>query len=199
MSQDMKLSKFLEAINKDAFERRQRIIAETEKFNIDELNKAEEDALNDVVALIEKEDAEIRNELKAEMSQREMESRKKILQFRENTFEKILSDAKAKILNYAQTDEYKKSLLISIKDIINKFNMSNYIIQIKPNDIVAKDQIEYELGAQSEVVYNPDIELGGFLILDSDSQIMIDETLDSKLENQRDWFIRNSDLSILFE
>lgn len=58
--QDEKLSKFIQAINKDAEERRARILAESEAFNKAELEKAETEALTDAYHLIQQEISKMR-------------------------------------------------------------------------------------------------------------------------------------------
>lgn len=70
--QDEKLSKFIQAINKDAEERRARILAESEAFNKAELEKAETEALTDAYHLIQQEISKMRTGIRRDLSQKEL-------------------------------------------------------------------------------------------------------------------------------
>jgi V/A-type H+-transporting ATPase subunit E len=67
---------------------------------------------------------------------------------------------------------------------------------MKKNDLRFKDNIISILGRGVTFKESDDIEIGGIRALDPDKGILIDETLDTKLEDQRKWFIENCRMQI---
>lgn len=196
MPHNKKLETFLDAINQDANERRQKIMAEAERFNADELSKAEQSVLDDVVRLIDREDAEIRSNLKAEMSRREMESRRSILRKRDAYCNAVFEAAFKKILAYTRGEAYKKNLLESLRTAAREFGFKGGTVYLKKDESVAEDEIRTVIGPDCRVVRSNDISLGGFILEDTGSSVMIDNTLDAKLNAQKKWFIENCNLAV---
>ena len=82
VTNEEKLSKFNQAIHHYAEEQRKKIEEEVAKFKEKELNEAENEVLQEAYLLIQKEMAQMRNNITKEMAHREMDARRELLEKR---------------------------------------------------------------------------------------------------------------------
>ena len=178
MPSDEKASAFLEAINKYAEQQRNEIHAEVEQFKEEELKKAEIEVLTDAYTLIQKEMAQMRKEVATEISHEEMEGKRKLFLQRRQITQEVFERAKEKLLAYTQTDTYP-SLLEGYASSIAK-------TLTKPGTVL--------LVREADLVYAV---IGGIRGSNLEMGLVADETMDSKLEAQYEWFFANSGLTIV--
>ena len=179
MPSDEKASAFLEAINKYAEQQRNEIHAEVEQFKEEELKKAEIEVLTDAYTLIQKEMAQMRKEVATEISHEEMEGKRKLFLQRRQITQEVFERAKEKLLAYTQTDTYP-SLLEGYASSIAK-------TLTKPGTV----------SLPCEVKEDDSIVIGGIRGSNLEMGLVADETMDSKLEAQYEWFFANSGLTIV--
>ena len=83
-------------------------------------------------------------------------------------------------------EEYVNTIFTEVKNKLVEFvNSSNYLEYLKKAYALP---IEVEEGQQ--------IQLGGFIIENKTTNVVVDESLDSNLEAQKDWFYKTSGLMI---
>ena len=195
-SQDAKLNQFMQAIKNDANERRQKILAEAEEYSKREMQKAEEEALSDAYVLIQAQKATVRNKILSEFSKKELDERKALLKQRENITSAVFELAKSKLISFSSSDEYLKYLLDCINYCVPLFNGSVPVVYIKKDDEKYSEDINTVFSGNCHIKFSDNIIIGGFLIECNEKSIIINETLDSKLADQHDWFSENSGLSV---
>lgn len=193
-----KTDNFLKAIEKYAEEQRNKIQHEAEDFKEKELNKAEEEGLREAYVLIQKEMTDIKTQISAELSRAENASRKKTFVRRQEIEAEVFAEAEKKLLDYTKTDDYVKALKESAKKISEKLNTDDVVIKISEKDAKLSDKVAeaFGNGRKCEVVLSEDIRIGGLTGQSREIGILIDETLDTKLEEQREWFFANSGLKV---
>lgn len=108
---DEKVSKFLLAINQYAEEQRQQILDEVQQYIDQELKKAESEVLNDVYHLIQKETADMRNQIRMQLSRKELEAKKLLLSHRSELTAKVFQEAEEKIRAFANSSAYESFLI----------------------------------------------------------------------------------------
>ena len=59
-----------------------------------------------------------------------------------------------------------------------------------------KDELVKAYGLNLEVEVSDKIKIGGFIIENKATNVVVDESLDTALENQKDWFYKTSGLMI---
>ncbi len=191
-----KTDNFLKAIEKYAAEQRNKIETEAEEFKAKELNKAEEDGLKEAYVLLQKKMLSINTGIARELSKAENASRKSVFQKRREIEDKVFERAKEKLLAYAKTDKYIKKLLESAKAVSQKLTADDVVLYICDRDMKFKDKIISAFGRKCDIQVSDEIKIGGLTGLSRQLGLLIDETLDTKLETQKEWFCENSGLTV---
>ena len=191
-----KTDNFLKAIEKYAAEQRSKIESEAEEFKTKELNKAEEDGLKEAYVLLQKKMLSINTGIARELSKAENASRKSTFAKRQEIEDKVFERAKGKLLEYAGTDKYIQKLLESAKTVSEKLTADDVILYVCEKDLKLKDKIISAFGRNCTVQSSSEIQIGGIMGISRTVGLLADETLDTKLQNQKEWFCENSGLTI---
>ncbi len=191
-----KTSNFLKAINKYAAEQRKEIKTRAEEFRKYELQKAEAEVLRDAYFLIQREMAQMKKNIANEVSKLELEKRKEIFAKRQSIMDEVLQKAKSKILDFTKTPEYVELLKKYAESISKILKKSGTILYVCERDEKLKDVIREAYGKICRVEVDDKIKIGGIIAVNSVMSLIIDETLDSKLEEQKSWFEENSKLNV---
>ena len=191
-----KTDNFLKAIEKYAAEQRSKIESEAEEFKTKELNKAEEDGLKEAYVLLQKKMLSINTGIARELSKAENASRKSTFAKRQEIEDKVFERAKEKLLEYAGTDKYIQKLLESAKTVSEKLTADDVTLYVCERDLKLKNKIISAFGRKCDVQASNEIQIGGIMGISRKVGLLADETLDTKLQNQREWFCENSGLTI---
>ena len=191
-----KTDNFLKAIEKYAAEQRSKIESEAEEFKSKELNKAEEDGLKEAYVLLQKKMLSINTSIARELSKAENASRKSTFAKRQEIEDKVFERAKEKLLEYAGTDKYIQKLLESAKTVSEKLTADDVTLYVCERDLKLKNKIISAFGRKCDVQASNEIQIGGIMGISRTVGLLADETLDTKLQNQREWFCENSGLTI---
>ncbi|MBW7573544.1 V-type ATP synthase subunit E [Caproiciproducens faecalis] len=194
---DDKMNKFYLAINHYAEEQRKKIEQEVSEFKQRELDEAEVEVLTEAYRLIQKEMAEMRNGISREMAQREMEGRKELLAKRQSITAKVFERANNALIEYTQKSEYTALLKKFAAELSKTFTKPGTVLCIKKEDEKYQELIKEAFGKDCTFKINPDIHIGGIRAYNSQMGISADITLDSMLEDQREWFAENSGMAIV--
>ena len=191
-----KTDNFLKAIEKYAEEQRTKIQSEAEDFKEKELNKAEEEGLREAYVLIQKKMSDINTQIARELSKAESASRKEIFIKRKEISEKVFEKAKQKLIEYTKTDKYPKMLTNSTKEISSTLDSDDVILLVKEEDMKFEKELKAAFGRNCEVKPSNEITIGGVMGLSHKKGLLADETLDTKLSEQHEWFYENSGLCV---
>ena len=205
---------FLKAIEKYAEEQRNKIRFESESFKKQELEKAESEGLREAYTLIQREMAAIRTEISSQLSRDEMASRKKIFEKRNKMTENVFEKVTQRLVEFTKTADYEKLMLESVKKIAQALKADDVIFFIKESDLKFADKIKVAYTAERlkdkkladkiksafspscEVKSSKEIKIGGITGRSASLGLIADETLDTKLDGQREWFYQNSGLRV---
>ena len=191
-----KTDNFLKAIEKYAAEQRSKIESEAEEFKSKELNKAEEDGLKEAYVLLQKKMLSINTSIARELSKAENASRKSTFAKRQEIEDKVFERAKEKLLEYAGTDKYITKLLESAKTVSEKLTADDVTLYVCERDLKLKNKIISAFGRKCDVQASNEIQIGGIMGISRKAGLLADETLDTGLQNQKEWFCENSGLTI---
>lgn len=215
VSNDEKLSKFNIAINHYAEEQRQKIEHEVEVFKQQELEEAETEVLTEAYRMIQKEMVEMRGNITREMAHREMDARRELLAKRQKITDEVFEKAKQELVGFTKTDAYLAMLEKNARELSSVFQGSSSrlarlaqniaaavtdngtVIFLKEEDLKYQKQIEKAFGAPCKFQIDGDIQIGGLRAQNFQMGIVADETLDSMLEDQREWFEENSGMAVV--
>lgn len=194
---DDKLNKFYLAINHYAEEQRKKIEKEVNEFKNKELNETEFEVLNESYRLIQKEMAEMRNKIFREIASREMDKKKTLLIKRKQITNEVFNRAFKSLLEFTLKDNYPSLLVKYAKELSKVFDKSGTILYIKSEDKQYEDLIKQAFSIKPTIKIDDGIQIGGIKAGNSEMGIEADDTLDTKLESQREWFEKMSGMVVI--
>lgn len=196
-SNEEKLGKFNLAINHYAQEQRDKIEHEVFEYKKRELEAAEVDVLTEAYRLIQNEMAEMRDRITREMAHREMDARKELLAKRQKITDEVFQKAAERLLAYTQTEKYAPMLEKSARELASVFQKPGTVLCIRPEDKKYEEIIRKAFGGDCVFHAADDIKIGGIRAYHAETGLMADETLDSELEEQREWFEENCGMAVV--
>lgn len=192
-----KTDNFLKAIKKYAGAQKKAMEGEVKQLKSERLKEAEEKAKRDSEALKKQKLNEVHNSQTAKLATKTQEGQKQLYIARAQMTEEVFKLASDKLKAYAQTAEYRAKLNDSAKAVAELFGGNDCIIYVNERDIAEAEQFKSLFSAGSEVKADKTIQIGGVKAYCESMGIIADETLDSKLDLQREWFVENAELSVL--
>ncbi len=192
-----KTDNFLKAIKKYAGAQKKAMEGEVKQLKSERLKEAEEKAKRDSEALKKQKLNEVHNSQTAKLATKTQEGQKQRYIARAQMTEEVFKLASDKLKAYAQTAEYRAKLNDSAKAVAELFGGKDCIIYVNERDIAEAEQFKSLFSAGSEVKADKTIQIGGVKAYCESMGIIADETLDSKLDLQREWFVENAELSVL--
>jgi V/A-type H+-transporting ATPase subunit E len=147
--------------------------------------------------------------LKAETEKRkiasttELEIRNRLLQTKEDLVDFAFDKALTKLINYVETDEYRKHLLNQIEDVAKKIGQKNLVAEVNAKDAAWLNQeklapIAKKLHAEIKLSKATEQFIGGCIIQTADGKIIFNNTIDARLEELKPT-LRIKVAKILFE
>lgn len=195
MIQQAKINSFINSIKDTAAEKRAAISAETRDMLNSERAEMEAQAKKAADDYIKAKTVSIKLEAGHRISESTAECRKKVFSRRNEIADKTLSSVAEKLRAFTQSDEYKAFLFESAEKILGSFDGGNITLLIRPEDMKFRSEIEARF-LNASVSEDASIKIGGVKGINSIVTLLIDDTLDSRLEQQKRWFEENSGLYI---
>lgn len=191
-----KTDNFLKAIEKYAEEQRTKIESEAEDFKEKELNKAEEEGLKEAYVLIQRKMSDIRTKISSNLSKAESASRKEIFIKRNEIADAVFKKAQEKLSAFTKTDKYPAMMKKSAKEISEKLTADDVVLLVKESDMKLEKDLKASFGRNCDVKVSDEIIVGGIMGVSRKTGLLADDTLDTKLSEQHEWFYENSGLCI---
>ena len=175
----------------------EKISSAEEKEILDEAKAIEQEAYNqlrgeaeiDAKHQLDKELAEISSKASIEASAQLEERLKKFV----NT---IFTEVKNKLVEFVNSSNYLEYLTSHVKAVSDEYQMTDCVLCVRKEDLKYADDLKKAYALPIEVEEGQQIQLGGFIIENKTTNVVVDESLDSNLEAQKDWFYKTSGLMI---
>ncbi len=197
MGNSAKTDNFLKAIKKYANAQKRQMISEVEQLESQKTELTKKQAEQDSAKLIEQRLDKKRAEQTRILANRTREGQRELFLERAEMTEKIFALARQKLSDYAKTPEYREKLLKSSAELAELFEGKPCVLYVNERDLSLGDKILPLFTEESELKADPQIEIGGIKGYCREKSIVADETLDSSLREQREWFTQNAELSVL--
>lgn len=197
LKNDIKTDKFLSAIQKFAEEQKSQVLSEAEEFKIQEIKKAEDEGLKEAFELIQHEMASMRSNISKTNSKKAMEGKKKLFARRTEITSEVFEKAEKKLNDFTKTPDYKKYIITSAKNIFDTLKSDDVVIYVKSDDMKYAKDIITVFNNKCDVKESNTITIGGLKGHSANLGLVADETLDTKLESQREWFTANCGISVI--
>ena len=189
-----KTKSFLKAINRAAMQKCDDISKQIEETTASAMKRAEEEASREGHQRIETARAKIEAQAKMLVSEYEKAKKSEIFNKRLDYQNQVFEEAERKLIDFTKTDKYKGFIEKSINDLSDKVS-NNLTVYIAIGDTTASQCIK-KLLPDSEIAEDSSIKIGGARFKDNELNIAADCTLDTKLNNELDWFLLNSKLKV---
>ena len=196
MNEKTKESKFLDAINRYAEKQKAKINAEIEEYTNQKIEQATDSGIKDAYELIRHNVAIRKAALLKDAAQKEYAMRSELFTEREKIREEIFQKAADKLASYTESGEYRESLLRSAESIAAMLEAEACIVSLKEADLQYSEEIIAVI-PNATVQADEKILIGGLRVFCPSKHIEIDDTLDTKLEEQKRWFAEHSGLKVV--
>ena len=178
----------------------EKISSAEEKEILDEAKAIEQEAYNqlrgeaeiDAKHQLDKELAEISSKASIEASAQLEERLKKLVE----NFNTIFTEVKNKLVEFVNSSNYLEYLTSHVKAVSDEYQMTDCVLCVRKEDLKYADDLKKAYALPIEVEEGQQIQLGGFIIENKTTNVVVDESLDSNLEAQKDWFYKTSGLMI---
>lgn len=174
----------------------EKILAEAKELEAEAYQQIKAEAKKDADALLAKELVEISSNASVEASLSQEEKTKKLVETREAYVTKIFKEAKNRLNEFVNSEGYKMYLIKHMEKISSLYQMSDSILKLRQNDTKYADNLVKAYGIDLTVEVSDEIKIGGFIIENKATNVVVDESLDTALENQKEWFYKTSGLMI---
>lgn len=188
MYKNEKTSSFLKAIDKYARKQQSEISEEIREIEKREMEKAEADIMEDVRGMIQKELANMKNRILIEVSHKELEERKRVSNKRRDIFKSIFMACRDRLKEFTAGSEYEYLLKNCSARISKVLVEDDTVLFVRKEDIKYSKIIKESFGRECEVKSSGGIIIGGIRGYSEKMGLIADETLDERLNSQKDWF-----------
>lgn len=172
------------------------IIRQTDEYRRRELDKVENKVLTELYGRIQNEVSHMHTDSTATVSQHEAQCRRALLRRREELTNQLFEDVAARLREYAKTPEYADALAGTARRLAEQYPVHGSQVYFCPADRARLPELQQIFGAGCTVTPSEQIRLGGLILENKSAGLVVDETLDSRLSDQRRWFYANSGMTL---
>lgn len=195
LNQDEQVALFVEAINKDAEKLCKKIDKETKKLYSSEVEKIQKKAEEQMIQRINYHKNEIETDFNKSLALSKAGNRQLLCDKRQSVTESVFEEVRESIAVFTQSEAYTELLEKSLREICSYVD-GDMEVFARSTDMEKVSAVAEKAGLQCEVKADDSITLGGIKVISEKTGKIFDDTLDQRLEEQRDWFLSNSKLSV---
>ncbi len=138
--------------------------------------------------------SEANNTLSRNIAKQNEMKNSKINEMRQRIADSVFAQAKEKLEAYTKQKAYQEHLLASLRKVKEAMDVEGAILSLNAQDMRLEKEIKEVMGSACTIQEKPQI--GGFVLENKKAGVIVDESFDSLLEDQRDWFYQNSGLIV---
>ncbi len=196
MSQSNSVTNILTAIETAANQQIETLLQDANRHQADAITQAKNRATEETAHYKKAAFDAIREETGRNISNAENEARADLFRRREQIRLEVFAKAKEQIRAFTQTPDYESFLIASAQRIHRAMGGNCAVLNMREADTHLATKVTVHLGRSITLHTDPDIELGGITVISADGKMMVDDTLDSRLQDGQRWFMEHSGLVI---
>lgn len=197
LNQEERAAKFFDAITKDAEERHEEMTRKTRETVESGLEKAKTKAHSQAQAKIERERMLKEQDFNRTVANERTQQRARLTDKRGAITDEVFGDAREKLVTFTESDGYADFLKKSAAGFAAVFPQGDVTVYVHPGDMRFADDIKNAFGRDCKVESSDEIAIGGCRAGVVGGSTVADDTLDTRLEAQREWFLENSGMSVI--
>ncbi len=182
----------IERVSQGEIKKIQTEIQNIENRNIREL---EETARNNAEIIVNQEVSSMDSEHAISLSRMADDNQRKLMKKRQELINNLFLEIREKLVEYTKTDDYKEKMKERIRLLSTQYH-SEGILKLALKDMKLADELSAGFSGQTVVRPDESIEIGGFILEYHQDRIIINETYDARLKEEREMFYANSELII---
>ncbi len=198
LNHEERLKTFLDSINRETQEKYNKILGEIENQSKNELEKTKQSAEKKAQDFYNKSVSRCKTESNNKIAGEMMKARTELSKFREKITADVFHQAREKLNVFSKSDDYKKFISESAAALFVLLGEDARIF-VKDADLKLKKEIEKAFNGHCTVCADIEIEIGGLKGKNSSDTLLADDTLDTRLKQQYEWFLSNCNLNVDFK
>ena len=183
------------AILSQARQESRKIIDKASAIREREIQAARDEYSGGMLERIQEKSGKLRLDTVKAVAAQELEARHEILKLRNSKTDEIFRSVAARLLQYTETDGYKTGILERAAKLKDFLDHSESAVLVREYDKALGAEIIKAIGGGT-VEHDSSITIGGFKLKNEKARILIDETLDERLLDQRQWFLQSCGLKV---
>jgi vacuolar-type H+-ATPase subunit H len=160
-----------------------------------ELKSAEEKIVAEMGERLQRETAKIRHEAWAVVAAERTRARENLLRRRDGLTKLVFSGVRKLLADYSHTKEYTDALLSEIGSIGGAYDHTASTVYLCEDDMIHCAAIE-KLLPGCMVQASGEIRIGGWRLLNTKASVLIDQSYDTRLRDQKDWYLEHCNLEV---
>ena len=196
INENSKSGKFSEAIKRFNEEERAKVIAELEEKKKEAVAQAEQSAKYEADKYVHKLISAKKSEITGKYAVKNLEAQGELFKARDKMVKEIFSRCEKELTDYSETPEYKEKLIGYAREIASAFEGKSCTLYVKNDDLKFENDIKSVFEGEVKVEGDISIRIGGIRGFCDELKLVADNTLDSKLDSKKSWFVENADLKI---
>lgn len=185
-----------EEIEREAASQEAKLLKEAQEIRDQAKKRLETEVHQEVNSRFEKEAAALELEYSLKNATDSDKHRQELVELRDGYVETIFEATKAQLLDFTAGDKYEEYLLGKIKDAGATYKFDGAEILVAQKDLKLESKIGAAYGLEATVKASEKIAIGGFILVNPKTNIVVDNSLDFALEDQKEYFAKNSGLII---
>ncbi|NLB19364.1 MAG: hypothetical protein GX829_00655 [Clostridium sp.] len=172
-----------------------KIEKEMDKIRTRIMAEMEETARQHAQIIIDQETKEMTTDYSVAISRLADESNRKLVKKRLDLTESLMNEVIDKLQVYSKTEDYKEMIINKVK-VLSEKHAHDGILSVSPKDKEILDDLIESFEGHVTGKVDPEIKHGGFTLQFHQENIIIDETFDTIIKDQKERFYSNSNLII---
>lgn len=172
------------------------ILNEAEEIKAKADHELHKDAEKDAKLQLDIELAEIISNASIEISKSNVERTKQLIDKRDELTSQVFACAHDALCAYVDSDEYTNYMKNKALSMRKYAQESEVVFYVREADMKLEKEIKKAFAQACRVEVSNKIKIGGFVFENKANKTIADETLDTALFDQREWFANHSGLII---
>ncbi len=159
------------------------------------MSEMEETAKQHAQIIIDQETKEMTTDYSVAVSRLADDNNRKLVKKRLELTESLIGEVIEKLKVFTETEAYKETIINKVK-VLSEKHAQDGILSVSPKDQGILNELISSFNGHVTGAIDPKIIYGGFTIRFHEENIIIDETFDTILKDQKERFYSNSNLII---
>jgi len=188
MHNDDKLSYFTSAITADGNAVADKVLSEIRTESEQQISAAEDEYLGETYRFIKNEVAQIRAEMRRNVSQKTLADKRALHSLRQSMFADVDAAVVAKLHDYTASEKYAAHIVDALQEASKAFYGEDITVYLRKDDMAMADELQASLPGVTLTFCEGEFRLGGLLCRCPSRRRQVDDTFDTRYAEMRERF-----------